>query len=113
MLGTIFSKFANPERAATILMSAIALGDTDSMTGLGLMYLHGYGVQQDHAKAAALLEKPANAGDPFAQNALGQVYEMGLGLPQSDESAIKWYRLAAEQGYERAAANLRRLEGKL
>ncbi len=110
MLGAIFSKFGNPERAATILMSAVALGDIDSMTGLGLMYLHGHGVLQDHTRAAALLVKPADAGDPLAQNALGQIYEGGLGLQQSDESAIKWYRLAPEQGYARAAANLRRLE---
>jgi len=110
MLGAVFSRFGEPERAVSILKSAVALDDVDAMTGLGLMYLYGHGVQQDYVRAAALLVKPAEAGDPLAQNALGQLYETGLGLPQSDEFAIKWYGLAAEQGNERAAANLRRLE---
>jgi TPR repeat protein len=74
------------------------------------MYLYGRGVHHDYVRAATLLVKPAEAGDPHAQNALGKLYERGLGLPQSDELAIKWYALAAGQGHEIAASNLRRLE---
>ena len=30
----------------------------------------------------------------------------GLGVPQDGEAAVKWYRLAAEQGYANAQTNL-------
>ena len=41
----------------------------------------------------------ANAGEAWAQFGLGVLYEMGRGgFPQSDTEAVRWYRLAAEQG---------------
>ena len=39
----------------------------------------------------------ANAGDMFAQSELGSIYQ-----GKDDDSAIKWYRLSADQGYFRA-----------
>jgi len=45
---------------------------------------------QDVGLAAAI-----NAG---AQNNLGSMYLTGQGVPQDDAEAVKWYRLAAEQG---------------
>ena len=35
---------------------------------------------------------------PSAQNNLGHMYRGGKGVPQDDKTAVKWYRLAAEQG---------------
>lgn len=113
MLGAVYFKFGKPDRARTILEAAIALGDIEAMTGLGLMYFEGRGVQQDYARAAELLLTPAEAGDPHAQNALGQLFERGLGLPQSNELALKWYRLSAEQGHPKAIKAVRRLEENL
>ena len=34
------------------------------------------------------------------------MYENGEGVPQDDKEAVKWYRLAAEQGYADAQLNL-------
>jgi len=44
----------------------------------------------------------ASAGDPAAQFKAGQMYREGKGTPQNDAEALKWYRLAAEQGHAQA-----------
>jgi TPR repeat protein len=48
----------------------------------------------------------ANAGDAMAQYNLGVVYDDGHGVPEDDVEAVKWYRLAAEQGVADAQYNL-------
>ncbi len=40
----------------------------------------------------------AEAGHAYAQAILGKMYENGEGVPQDYKEAVKWYRLAAEQG---------------
>lgn len=110
LLAAIYFKFGKPERAGTILEAAVALGDLEAMTGLGLMYFEGKGVQQDFVRALELLQRPAEAGYPHAQYALGRIHEDGLGVTQSEAQALEWYRRAAEQGYEKAVAKVERLE---
>ena len=41
-----------------------------------------------------------------AQSNLGEMYQYGKGIPQDHKTAVKWYRLAAEQGNARAQYNL-------
>ena len=48
----------------------------------------------------------AEGGDREAQLDLGFMYERGQGVTQSDAKAVKWYRLAADQGYAIAQSNL-------
>ena len=40
----------------------------------------------------------AEAGDAEAQIYLCSMYALGTGVPQDYKEALKWYRLAAEQG---------------
>ena len=40
----------------------------------------------------------AKQGDANAQFNLGQMYRRGQGVVQNNKTAVKWYRLAAEQG---------------
>ncbi len=40
----------------------------------------------------------AEAGDAGAQNDLALRYDLGRGVPQDDSEAVRWFRLAAEQG---------------
>ena len=44
--------------------------------------------------------------DHKAQYNLGFMYEKGLGVPQDYAAAVKWYRLAANQGHATAQNNL-------
>lgn len=52
----------------------------------------------DYATALGEWMPLAEQGDATAQNNLGVMYEYGLGVPKDDAEAVKWYRMAAEQG---------------
>ena len=52
----------------------------------------------DYATAVQEWTPLAEAGDEVAQYNLGVMYDNGLGVPQDPKEAVKWYRLAAEQG---------------
>ena len=41
----------------------------------------------------------AEQGDAAAQFNLGFRYDYGWGVPEDDAEAVRWYRLAADQGY--------------
>ncbi len=41
------------------------------------------------------------------------MYEEGQGIPQDYKTAVKWYRLAAEQGYADAQFNLKNMKSHL
>ena len=65
--------------------------------------LHGY------ADAAIKARRPephrgVRGGD--AQNNRGGMYEFGRGVPQNYGEAVRWYRLAADQGHASAQRNL-------
>ena len=57
---------------------------------LGEMYLHGKGVDQDFAQAAAWYERAALNGHPEAQAAIGSLEMLGLGVPQHRTSGYFW-----------------------
>ncbi|MEI6757294.1 MAG: sel1 repeat family protein [Chlorobium sp.] len=62
-----------------------------------------------HADAPDKLQNwriQAEHGNAVAQNKLGIHYELGLGITQDEAAAVKWYRLAAEQGLAEAQFNL-------
>ena len=44
------------------------------------------------------LQARAKRGDADAQFGLGLMYDMGKGVSEDDKEAVKWYKLAAEQG---------------
>ena len=48
------------------------------------------------------MQKLANAQYPKAQSKLGWMYREGIGVERDSKEAIKWFRLAAEQGYAEA-----------
>ena len=52
----------------------------------------------DYATALREWTPLADQGNASAQYNLGQIYRQGQGVPQDDKTAVKWYRLAAEQG---------------
>ena len=54
---------------------------------------------EDYDNAVPLLQEAADQGDPVAQNKLGNCYIYGWGVEQDYEEGLKWYHLAADQGY--------------
>jgi len=52
----------------------------------------------DYETALPEMKRLAEQGNSSAQIYLGEMYDKGLGVIQNYEEAVKWYRLAAEQG---------------
>lgn len=65
---------------------------------LGLMYLHGNGVQEDPRLAIKWLRIAAEGGIRSAQLQLGQLYRNGPNSIQDDQEAAKWITKAAMAG---------------
>lgn len=62
---------------------------------------------QDYETALPLLLDSARAGSAEAQCMIGNMYQLGLGEVEVDEQeAMRWYYLAANQGYGVATSNL-------
>jgi tetratricopeptide (TPR) repeat protein len=69
--------------------------------------------RMDDPRAIADFTAAANLGDAFAQNRLGEFNFYGIPkvISQNRESAIKWFRKAADQGYPDGVKNLQRALG--
>ncbi len=94
---------------ATTLKLAQPLADQGDPRGenvVGLLYLRGWGVAADPAKAAFWYEKAAEQGVTAAENNLATLYMDGRGVPQNYEKAAHWFRKAADQGAAQAYFNL-------
>ena len=89
-------------------------GNVSAITCLGWMYARGKGVVQDDEKAIELYRQAADAGSKLAMNNLGIIYENGkAGQEVNLEEALKWYKLAAENGYDGAQESVERVEKAL
>ncbi len=75
-------------------------------TELAVLYMAGLGVLKDEAKAAELLQNPAEQGYPRAQTALGLLYQNGQGVPKNPGKAAALFQKAANQGYADAQNDL-------
>ena len=96
-------------------------GDADAQYKLGDMYESGYGVVLDYVEAEKWYRRAAEAGDTHAQEKLEEIteqvstqraaeagdafaqyklagYHLVRGGDENDAEAVKWFRLAAEQG---------------
>jgi len=87
--------------AALIFGSIGALLAADFDAGLAALQKGDY--------AAALREWTplAERGDAVAQFNLALMYYRGQGVRQDDKTALRWFRLAAEQGHSEMAPELR------
>jgi hypothetical protein len=70
-------------------------GVAEAQYKLGVLYLTGEGVLQNHAEAAKWLRKAAEQGYAPGQYNLARLYASGWGVPQDYVQAHMWYNLAA------------------
>lgn len=82
-----------------------SLREMGGATGVNA-HVYGESAAGDAATLQALVED-AHRGNPAAQAMLGAILESH----GNKEEAIRWYRLAAAQGYEDAQARLEQLGG--
>ncbi len=86
----------NDTEAMTIFTQASAAGNIKAPRYIGLMYLNGYGVEQNARRAVAEFNKAAVQGDATAQYWLAYCYEQGIGIERNNEQALRWYRQVAQ-----------------
>ena len=94
---------------------------------LGSLYYFGDGIEEDHAEAARWYRLAAAQTEQAEQDnadlwrliahRLGEMFEYGRryddnGVEEDHAEAVRWYRLAAEQGDADAQAGLERLQGR-
>ncbi len=60
----------------------------------------------NYLEARQILLPLAIAGNMQAQSSIASMYDLGRGIAPDREEAIKWYRLAAQQGHPVAQHNL-------
>lgn len=108
----------NPAEAVKLFRLAADKGNADAQYSLGRMYEAGVGVSQDDSEALKWYGLAANQhsvandtsncgygfncgyGSAWAQHRLGQLSEFGMtGKTRNEAEAVKWYHLAANQGY--------------
>ena len=67
-----------------------------ALYSLGMLYLHGKGVEQDEGKACQLFQRSHKKGNPYASFELGKLYEAGsgTGTERNTDLAEKCYRVA-------------------
>ena len=56
----------------------------------------------DYKTAFSFYKKAAEQGELAAQFNVGLYYDVGKGVAQDDAEAVRWYKLAAAQGYSSA-----------
>ncbi len=81
-----------------LFQSGAELDAPYAMRNLGVLYVNGWGVAQDYAKAREWYEKAADKGDADAMRNLGVLYANGWGVAQDDAKAREWYEKATETG---------------
>ena len=77
-----------------------ALSSRDQIT------IDGEGVNQDACLAFEWISKSAEQGESRAQLELGEMYRIGYAGHRNDVEAVKWLRLASDQGKAEAAYRL-------
>ena len=83
---------------ATNLYLTLAGGNSVSAAAadycLGLMYLHGNGVETNPVEAASWILKSALLGHTEAQLDMGNLYFNGIGVAKNENQALAWYHRA-------------------
>lgn len=83
------------DKARIWFQRGLTTSDALSQYGLGLIYLHGYGVERNVTRAAELLSQAADQDLPVAQTKLGILF-----LDQGDiHTATKYFELAARNSH--------------
>ncbi|MCL2032640.1 MAG: sel1 repeat family protein [Methanomassiliicoccaceae archaeon] len=94
-----FFEIGNEENAFKNYTISAELGDPLSMFTLAMMYHAGIHVKRNDRKALELMMKASVAGSEDAQFTIGTFYEEGMGLKKSLDEAIRYYTMAAANGY--------------
>ena len=75
-----------------------ALGNSEAICSIGVLYNNGCGVSQDYFEAKKFFEKSAALDNALAMRFLAEIYYYGNGVPLNYTTAKNWYERSAELG---------------
>jgi TPR repeat protein len=90
------------QAAANHFRDAAELGDAGAAYELGLAYIAGDGVPENHELSAQWINRAADLGDPGAQFLVGSSFYGGIGVEQDIPRALSFLQRAAVQGHPKA-----------
>ncbi|MDE6408674.1 MAG: acyl carrier protein [Muribaculaceae bacterium] len=107
LLGYCCRDNGNPRLAKEYFERLLRIDDEDygTMADLGAL-LRSEDEVRDYPRALELLKVAAEKGNFSAMNSYGLMLYMGEGIEQDEETAISWFRKAAQEGYATAMINL-------
>ena len=89
------------EEAVKWYKKAAEQGDARAQCNLGVCYENGWrGVEKDPEEAVKWYKKAAEQGDAKAQFNLGVCYENGRGVEKKLQTAVKYYKMSFNGGFE-------------
>jgi uncharacterized protein len=101
------------EAARKLFEEAEALGVSEALHYLGIIYQDGDGVAADEELAKTYLQRfirvireKAVDGDPAYQLKLGKMLQFGDQVLKDEQEALKWIRAAADEGFPPAQFHL-------
>ena len=103
------SKFAckNKVKAVKCFREAAELGNKEAKIILGRCYQIGIGTDINYEEAIRLMKEPAEKGCAVAQAMIGGMYlRGGYGIEKNTIEAVKWLKLAVENGSQHAKSIL-------
>lgn len=111
VLGNIYLKEGNREKAIELYKKAAPNGDTNAQISLGYMYYEGDPITgQNYVEARRLFDKAARSGNKYACYYLGLMYYYGQGGPKDENEARKWLEKSESLGNKEAGQKLESLE---
>ena len=104
-----------PERderkAVDLYRKAANLGLADAQYRLAYCYENGIGVEEKKLdEAFRFYKQAATQGHARSQCSLGFCYQYGIGVVKDEREAVKMYRMAVENGYDKAKGYLVRYQ---
>jgi len=105
-LGRAYEKAGRMELAVDHYRRAHEGGYAMATTALGILYMHGDGVERDYAQARVLLEQATDQGNGLAMANLGVMHEHGRAGAEDTLAAYRLYRRSAEAGNLLGMTNL-------
>ncbi len=90
----------NVQEAFRLYSGAVDLHYWDALANLAVLYINGDGVPKDRRKAADLFLQGSKNGSALCMFQYARCVQSGTGVPSANkDSAILWFRKAAEAGY--------------
>jgi hypothetical protein len=98
------------DQTLVYLERAANTGYIKSQILMGILLLEGKVIKADYVKAKYWLNLAAKQQDPRAAFMLGELAEKGIAQDKNLETALKWYFVAADKGYQRAINKLKQFK---